>query len=531
MSSFFAVTPAQFFGFTISAISNGANNGLIYDLITKTTNLEPSSYNLAIAGIVLFFASSIVYILFRNFFCYIVVIIAQKIIINVRKKLFIKLTNIDFKEIIKMSKGDVIYTLMNDTQRLEYIFERPFYTIFSDIFDFIFVVGFLLYIEPAVLLILLITTPFIYIFSIKTARIQKQTSANTQKADSKITVSIEQLLGGYETIKSFNAEAKEQERFNKLSDESYKNRKAGTKSLSIFMPIEGTLSTIGIALVLLYAVYQVSNHALAVGMIVVIADYSRKFYQPIRNISNYLQVIQKALVSIGKIIEFLSIKEEVQTSLLKKEIKYKDVPVVVNNLKIYLDEVELVKEISFKCHKNELILIKGRSGSGKTSIIRAFVGLYKVSNGMIYINGIDINSYSNKELRAAISYCGQRTFLHDDTIINNILYPNSSRDLNGILAYLEKLNLKHLNIDETIGDDGNKLSGGEKSRMAFLRAVMKNSKILFLDEATSALDKDNENIVIDLLQELKQDGWAIIFCTHSNNEELINIADKVVCMD
>lgn len=216
-----------------------------------------------------------------------------------------------------MSKGDVIYTLMNDTQRLEYIFERPFYTIFSDIFDFIFVVGFLLYIEPVVLLILLITTPFIYIFSIKTARIQKQTSANTQKADSKITVSIEQLLSGYETIKSFNAEAKEQERFNKLSDESYKNRKAGTKSLSIFMPIEGTLSTIGIALVLLYAVYQVSNHALAVGMIVVIADYSRKFYQPIRNISNYLQVIQKALVSIGKIIEFLTIKEEAQTGSLK----------------------------------------------------------------------------------------------------------------------------------------------------------------------------------------------------------------------
>ncbi|WP_349304350.1 ABC transporter ATP-binding protein [Campylobacter sp. RM16189] len=228
-----------------------------------------------------------------------------------------KLTNIDFKEIIKMSKGDVIYTLMNDTQRLEYIFERPFYTIFSDIFDFIFVVGFLLYIEPVVLLILLITTPFIYIFSIKTARIQKQTSDNTQKADSKITVSIEQLLSGYETIKSFNAEAKEQERFNKLSDESYKNRKAGTKSLSIFMPIEATLSTIGIALVLLYAVYQVSNHALAVGMIVVIADYSRKFYQPIRNISNYLQVIQKALVSIGKIIEFLTIKEEAQTGSLK----------------------------------------------------------------------------------------------------------------------------------------------------------------------------------------------------------------------
>ncbi|MGB2553947.1 hypothetical protein ACPF04_12405, partial [Campylobacter sp. MOP51] len=73
-----------------------------------------------------------------------------------------------------------------------------------------------------------------------------------------------------------------------------------------------------------------------------------------------MQVIQKALVSIGKIIEFLTIKEEAQTGSLKKEIKYKDVPVVVNNLKIYLNEVELVKEISFKCHKNELILIKGR---------------------------------------------------------------------------------------------------------------------------------------------------------------------------
>ena len=150
-----------------------------------------------------------------------------------RKELFAKLTNIDFKEVAKRSKGDIIYILMNDTQRLEYIFERPFYTIFSDIFDFIFVVAFLIYIDPA---ILLITTPFICIFGIKTAKIQKQTSYNMQAADSKITVRIEQFLSGYETIKSFNAENLEQQRFAKLSDISYANRKAGVKSLSVFMP-------------------------------------------------------------------------------------------------------------------------------------------------------------------------------------------------------------------------------------------------------------------------------------------------------
>ena len=147
---------------------------------------------------------------------------------------------------------------------------------------------------------------------------------------------------------------------------------------------------------------------------------------------------------------------------------------------------------------------------------------------MIFINGADINSYANQNLRAAISYCGQKAFLHDDTIINNISYPCEKRNLEKIQIYLEKMGLQNLDPHKTIGDNGDKLSGGEKSRIAFIRAVMKNSKILLLDEASASLDKDNENAMIDILKELKQNGWAIIFCSHSNNKKLYDIADKIV---
>ena len=527
ISSAFAVVPAQFFGFAVTCIADIPKDSFIYDIIMRFDK-SSDNYRAAVIAIILFLFSSILFILFRNLFCYIAIVTSQKIIINVRKELFAKLTNIDFKEVAKRSKGDIIYILMNDTQRLEYIFERPFYTIFSDIFDFIFVVAFLIYIDPAILLILLITTPFICIFGIKTAKIQKQTSYNMQAADSKITVRIEQFLSGYETIKSFNAENLEQQRFAKSSDISYANRKAGVKSLSVFMPIEGILSTLGICAILLYAVYQIKWQALPVGMIVVFADYSRRFYNPVKNISNYLQTIQKALVSINKIVWFLNIKDEMHNNPPKSSAKFYDVSVAVKNLMIYLDDIRLVNDISFECKGGELLLIKGCSGSGKTSIIRTIMGLYKIPNGMIFINGADINSYANQNLRAAISYCGQKAFLHDDTIINNIFYPCEKRDLEKIQIYLEKMGLQNLDLHETIGDNGDKLSGGEKSRIAFIRAVMKNSKILLLDEASASLDKDNENAMIDILKELKQNGWAIIFCSHSNNKKLYDIADKIV---
>ena len=108
-------------------------------------------------------------------------------------------------------------------------------------------------------------------------------------------------------------------------------------------------------------------------MIVVFADYSRRFYNPVKNISNYLQTIQKALVSINKIVWFLNIKDEMQNNLPKSSAKFDDVSVAVKNLMIYLDDVRLVNDISFECKSGELLLIKGCSCSGKTSIIRAIM--------------------------------------------------------------------------------------------------------------------------------------------------------------
>ena len=527
ISSMLAVLPSWFLGFTVTSLSKDTFSGFIYDFV-KIFVESPAKYNLAVAGVVLFLLSSILFIIFRNFFCYIAITTAQYIIINVRKELFKKLTKIDFKEITKRSKGDLIYILMNDTQRLEYIFERPFYTIFSDVFDFIFISIFLIYIEPMIFMILLIVMPFIYIFSIKTAKIQKRTSSISQEADSKMTVAAEQLLSGYETIKSFNAEKTECERFDKLSEISYNNRKIGIKSLSIFMPIEGCLRTIGICLVLLYAIHQINLGLLEVGMIVVFSDYSYRFYNPVRNVFNYLQTIQKSIVSIEKILQFLEIEDEKEKNIAIKNQNNINHPISVRNLKIKIDDKVLISNISFVCNKNELIQIRGQSGSGKTSIVRALIGLYKVDDGMIFIHGKDINSYSNIELRSIISYCGQYVFLHNDTVLKNIFYPDYEYDTNRVLPYLKKLNLDHMDNDELIGDGGNKLSGGEKLRVAFLRAILKNSKILILDETTSSLDTDNEDIIIETLKGLKKDGWTIIFCTHSTNDKLNRITDQTI---
>ena len=125
ISSAFAVVPAQFFGFAVTCIADIPKDSFIYDIIIRFDK-SSDNYRAAIMAIMLFLFSSILFILFRNLFCYIAIVTSQKIIINVRKELFAKLTNIDFKEISKRSKGDIIYILMKP---LEWIFLMVIYTI------------------------------------------------------------------------------------------------------------------------------------------------------------------------------------------------------------------------------------------------------------------------------------------------------------------------------------------------------------------------------------------------------------------
>ena len=448
----------------------------------------------------------------------------------IKKKLFTKILKISFLQYLKKPKGQLIYTIINDTQRLEYIFSNPFYMLFSDLFDLVWISIFLLIVDPIILALLITIAPLVYIASIKTGKVQKKVAENIQKIDADLTTNLEQTLSGFETIKAFNGEKYEEHNFFNKVNESFQNRIKAAKSLSFFYPLEGMLRVAGISIVVLYAIYKVNYGLIQIGMIAVLIDYSNRFYHPIRNIAQYYQTIQAGIVSAKRISDFFDMQEEQD---LPREIvdhkEYLKDKIVFDNVSLTINDNKIIENFSFFCCTGDIVLIRVNSGCGKTSLLRILLGFYPIENDKIYLNGRDINSFDKHTLRENISYASQSVFLKNDSILNNIIYPdNKYHSVNEIHEILDTLNLNYKNVNEIIGEEGKNLSGGERGRIAFARALKKQAGIIILDEITAALDKKNEDLIIDALVKTKKDRRMIFIVSHSNNLNLLKIADKVI---
>lgn len=506
ISSLLSVIPIQFLGYSLDVLSGRSGTGII-SVFAGITGFS----NKAVSGIVLFLVFSVFAIFFRIFFCYLAEIFCETVINRVRIRLFEKCMRVDFTRQMQTDKGDTIYTLVNSTRGLENIFSRPLYTMFSDIFDLIWITFFIIYAAPSVMLILVCVLPFIWLFSLRTAKKQKRAADDVQMSDSRLTSLLEQSLSGYETIKAFRGEKYENRLFAETAAESFRHRLSAAKSLSMFFPVEGSLRILGVSAALVYTVYKVVSGAMPLGMVSIVFDYSNKFYAPIRNISQYYQSIQRGLASAKRIAEYLNMPEE---DACGADVETDGNSIVAENISLSLNGVVIFENLSFRCKRGDIVLLKGQSGSGKTSLFRVLLGFYPLSGGRLNIFGNDISDYSREQLRGMVAYAPQNTFLHNVCLSENIAYPDVDADCG---EFIMRLNLSGLDLDAPVGEDGKRLSGGERSRVGFARAVAKGADIVILDEVTASLDSVNAAVVYEIIDELKRRGKIIFYVSHGDS--------------
>jgi ABC-type multidrug transport system fused ATPase/permease subunit len=286
----------------------------------------------------------------------------------------------------------------------------------------------------------------------------------------------------------------------------------------------------GISIIVLYAIYKIKSGVMDVGMIAVLFQYANRFYSPIKNITQYYQTIQAGIVSAKRINDFFDLHNEENKAVNMPNEEYtKKEKIVFNNVSLDINNQPIINNFNLECSKGDLVLIKGHSGCGKTSLLRIILGFYPVENKKVYIYGRDINSFDKHTLREKLAYASQHVFLHNDSILNNVIYPEKQhcKKRDEITEILDGLNLSKKNIYEATGEEGKNLSGGERSRIAFARALIRDADIMVLDEITAGLDKENEDLIIETLSQIKGEK-TIFFVSHSNNQRLFEIADAVV---
>lgn len=377
-------------------------------------------------------------------------------------------------------------------------------------------------------MVVVIATIAIYItytFKVTEWRVQIRRQMNDQDTDAN-QKAIDSLLN-YETVKYFNAEAREAARYDRAMA-AYEGFAVRTgQSLSILNIGQNVIITTGLIAVMVMSAIGVQNGQFTVGDFVMVNAYMMQITLPLGFLGTVYREIRQALVDMGEMFGLLGQPAEITDKPGAPALKVGPGEVVFDNVEFaYEPNREILKGVSLRVGPGQRIALVGPSGSGKSTIGRLLFRFYDINSGAIRIDGQDIRDVTQTSLHQAIGVVPQDTVLFNDTIYYNIAYgnPEASREQVEQAARQAKIHDFVMSLpdgyDAKVGERGLKLSGGEKQRVGIARTLLKNPRILILDEATSALDTQTERDIQDSLLEMGQ-GRSVITIAH----RLSTIAD------
>jgi ATP-binding cassette subfamily B protein len=364
-----------------------------------------------------------------------------------------------------------------------------------------------------------------FTFTVTEWRVKLRREMNDQDTDAN-QKAIDSLLN-YETVKYFNAEQREADRYDSAMRQ-YETAAVKTGlSLSFLNIGQATLITTGLVIVMAMSALGVKAGTLTVGDFVMVNAYMIQITLPLNFLGTVYREIRQALVDMGEMFGLLGQPAEIVDAPDAK-------PLVVHAGNIVFDHVrfgyeparEILKDVSFTLAPGQKLALVGHSGSGKSTIGRLLFRFYDVTAGSIRIDGQDLRDVTQTSLHAQIGVVPQDTVLFNDTIRYNIAYGRDNATEDEIIAAARAARIHDFVIslpegyDTKVGERGLKLSGGEKQRVGIARTLLKNPPILILDEATSALDTQTERSIQDSLAEMGE-GRSVIAIAH----RLSTIAD------
>ena len=463
----------------------------------------------------------------------------------IKKKLQIDMVNTlvgaDTQIIDKKHSGKFISNLTYDVTHITNLLSNAILTLFKDSLTLmgLLIVMFLQNWKLALISIVMIPLAS---FSAKTLgkRISKVTTEAQQKSGFLTTYLVE-LFKNHKLIKIFQKEEYEKNRAeNYLSQLKEKNQKIQTVFVRM-SPIMETLTGVMIAVLIFYSGILMSRGELDINNFFSFLAAMMLAYQPVRSLSTLNMVLNQGLSAASRILPIIDQKNNINDSSSAELIQVKNSNIKFQNVNFSyeISEGQTLNSINLEFEGGKMTSLVGHSGSGKSTIMNLIPRFYDVQSGEIFIDDQSINKLTIKSLRDQISMVSQETTLFDDTIKNNIKYAKENATDDEIyhvakLSFCEEFISNLPDKYETlIGENGVRLSGGEKQRLSIARAMLKKSSVILLDEATSSLDSETETKIQEALNILTKNKTTIVIAhrlstiLNSNNIYLID-SGKVI---
>ena len=394
----------------------------------------------------------------------------------------------------------------------------------------------LLLIHPVLALIVLVYTPLMVLYAVKARGKMNKAFEESRKKIADVNSEIESSVSGVRVTKAYNAEEKEEEKFEKVNARFKAARGASYRAMGIF---QGGMSAFNDFLYLLALVaggfmffYGVIGAADFTAFIL----YINMLITPLRTLITLFEQVQDGMTGFKRFCEIMDEPSEYEpTTPLSADL---DGDIAFENVTFGYkkdENTEVLKGVSFTVQKGKTVALVGGSGGGKTTVCHLLPRFYLRDGGKISIGGVDINDVSSSTLRDKIAIVAQDVFLFAGSVRDNIMYGSPEKTEAEMLDAAKRANIHDYvmtlekGYDTEVGERGVKLSGGQKQRIAIARAFLKNPPILILDEATSALDNMTEMQIQQSLLELSKGRTTIVVAhrlsTVKKADEILVVTD------
>ncbi|WP_044693794.1 ABC transporter ATP-binding protein, partial [Streptococcus suis] len=430
--------------------------------------------------------------------------------------------------------GSIVSRITNDTESISEMFSGILSSFISALFIIITTLSTMFALDWKLTCLIILFLPLIFLLVDQYRKRSAPIVAKTRSLLSSINSKLAESIEGIRIIQAFSQEDRLKEEFEAINQEhlDYASRSMALDSLFL-RPALSLIKILAYALLMTYFGLDWSQAGISAGLIYAFIQYVNRLFDPLLDVTQHFSTLQTSMVSAGRVFTLMdqTIEEPLQldrgAKIDKGHIVFEDVCFSYDGKRQILDKV------SFEVRQGQTIAFVGATGSGKSSIINVFMRFYEFQAGRILIDGQDIRSFSQEELRSAIGLVLQDPFLFHGTIASNIqMYQDISQEeieeaarFVDAAPFIEKLPEKY---DHLVTERGTAFSTGQRQLLAFARTMASQPKILILDEATANIDSETEQTVQTSLDKMRK-GRTTIAIAHRLST--IQDADCIYVLD
>ena len=486
--------------------------------------------------IIAFITVNVVAVVTTYWQIYLLQVLAFKVIQQLRIDAFQKIGKLGMTYFDKVPSGSVVSRLTNDTQAIVDMFTSVLGTFLMAIFMVIssFVMMFILDVKLA--FIALIFMPVIVFILLVYRKYSARYFSHARGLLSDMNAKLSESIEGMKIIQVFNQEKRLQREFEVINEEHYQYNLRTIKLDGLLLrPAIDMIYILSIVVILSYFGFLSFETSVTAGVIFAFIQYMERFFEPINQVSQNLNIFQQALVAASRVFTLLDDNRHEPAQLINKHYKITDGQVEFKNVTFSYDgTVDVLKNISFKVPPGTTTALVGHTGSGKSSIINLMMRFYEYEYGEILIDGHSIKELPKEEMKNNIGLVLQDPFIFYGTLTSNIkLYHStmtfemvkSAAEFVGANSFINKLNGGY---EQKVVEKGADFSSGERQLLAFARTMATNPKILILDEATANIDSSTEEKIQASLMKMRS-GRTTLAIAHRLST--IQDADEILVLN